>query len=58
MIQAVGEADLATKRDLKDTELRLEARIDKFDTGRGGELMQYEMAVGCYYCGWGYAMVC
>jgi hypothetical protein len=33
---ATGEADLATKRDLKDFELRLDARIDKLDTRMGG----------------------
>jgi hypothetical protein len=32
---ATGEADLATKLDLKDTELRLEARIDKLDARIG-----------------------
>ena len=43
---ATGEADLATKRDLKDFELRLEACIDKFDTRIGGELMLVKWMLG------------
>jgi hypothetical protein len=43
---ATGEADLTTKRDLKDTELRLEARIDKLDTRIAGELMLVKWMLG------------
>jgi hypothetical protein len=43
---ATGVADLATKRDLKDTESRIEARIDKLDTRRGGELMPVKWMLG------------
>lgn len=43
---ATGEAELATKRDLKDTELRLEARIDKLDTRIGGELVLVKWILG------------
>jgi hypothetical protein len=43
---ATGEADLTTKRDLKDTELKLEARIDKLDTRIGGELMLVKWMLG------------
>ncbi len=47
---ATGEADLATKRDLKDFELRVEARIDKLDTRIGGGIDACKMDVGRYYC--------
>jgi hypothetical protein len=43
---ATGEADLTTKRDLKDTELKLEALIDKLDTRIGGELMLVKWMLG------------
>jgi hypothetical protein len=43
---ATGEAELATKRDLKDTELKLEACIDKLDTRIGGELMLVKWMLG------------
>jgi hypothetical protein len=43
---ATGGADLATKRDLKDFELRLDARIDKLDTRLVGELMLVKWMLG------------
>ena len=44
--EATGEADLATKRDLNDFELRVEARIDKLDTRIGGELTLVKWMLG------------
>ncbi|MCC6923166.1 MAG: hypothetical protein IT525_08880 [Nitrosomonas sp.] len=44
--EATGEADLATKRDLNDFELRIGARIDKLDTRIGGELMLVKWMLG------------
>ena len=43
---AQGEADLATKRDLKELELRLEARIDKLDARVAGELTLIKWMLG------------
>jgi DNA-binding transcriptional MerR regulator len=44
--EASSEADLASKRDLKDLELRLEARIDKLDTRLAGELTPIKWMLG------------
>lgn len=44
--EASSEADLASKRDLKDLELRLEARIDKLDTRLAGELTLIKWMLG------------
>ncbi len=43
---ATGEADMAIKRDLKDVEASIEARIDKLDARMGGELMRVKWMLG------------
>lgn len=44
--EASSEADLASKRDLKDLELRLEARIDKLDTRLAGDTTLIKWMLG------------
>ena len=44
--EAQGEADLVTKRDLKELEIKLEAKLDKLDTKFAGEMTLVKWMLG------------